>query len=109
MVATRFIASMFLLLIGYYLLPEHYLLPFHPHEHDIHCCEQSQEFDGAVFKPSEKVCLEKENYKQIYYFALVYYKSIAHQPVNILTPELHCAIVSSSYKSTQTRAPPSIS
>jgi len=70
---VKHIALFLLMLMGYYLLPEHYLLVFHPHEHDHHCCALHEGIDGDIVSPLPKHCPEKENYKQIYDLQLKFY------------------------------------
>jgi hypothetical protein len=55
-----------MVLMGYYLLPEHYLLSYHPHEHDPHCCSIHLENEGTIISPVPQHCPEKENYKLVY-------------------------------------------
>jgi hypothetical protein len=62
-----------LVLMGYYLLPERYLLAFHPHEHDAHCCSIQNNYEGDIISPLPQHCPEKENYKQIYDFQLKFF------------------------------------
>ena len=60
------ISLFFVALIGYYILPEHYLLLLHPHEHKSFCCSAHLN-DGLIqITEWERQCLEKENYKQVF-------------------------------------------
>ena len=60
------ISSFLILLMAYYIMPEHYLLLLHPHEHKSYCCAVHAKEGLAQVTEWERQCAEKENYKQVF-------------------------------------------
>lgn len=67
------ISSFLILLMAYYILPEHYLLLLHLHEHKSHCCTAHAKEDLTQIAEWERQCPEKENLKQVFDHQFVFH------------------------------------
>lgn len=63
---TRRIALCLLIITGYYLLPEYYLLIFHPHRHDSKLCLKTDGCSVEILSSEPHYCPQKEDHKQLY-------------------------------------------
>ena len=72
--------------MGYYLLPDAYLLHLHPHEHDKMVCCRNKSAETTVDK-KPLVCQEKEAFKQLHHPAVSFKLSfIAHKIGYVVKP-----------------------
>ncbi len=102
---TKNIAFFFLTVMGYYLLPDAYLLPLHPHEHDNPVCCKNFKEQTTVDK-TPLVCQEKEEYKQVHHKASPITLNFIMEPVkHLIIPALPTPVLT-NIQSHLPRAPP---
>lgn len=92
--------------MGYYLLPEHYLLAWHPHEHDPICCELHEVYEGDLLTSTPKYCQEKENHKQVYSSEFGFFYSLFLPQFHLFIEITPLQVILKVINTSPSRAPP---
>ncbi len=100
------ISSFLILLMAYFILPEHYLLLLHPHEHKSYCCAAHASEDVSQITERERQCREKENYKQVFDYQLLFHPEFNQILFKKTRARLNSGYYFCSENSLKARAPP---
>ena len=103
------ISLFFVALMAYYILPEHYLLMLHPHEHKSHCCAAHAKEDLTQIAEWERQCPEKENYKQVFDYQFVFHPEFNQIHFKKIKTRLYSGYYLCFADSLKARAPPEFS